>query len=193
MKISRKVYFLILVIEECAEIIHRTCKAIRFGLHEKWKPEDGTNQEMLDGEIHDLQVILDLNRSVGNIGPARTAATEMKTQRKLTRVEKFLDYSFHACRTISEGAEEENPRQCYQTWDETRRTIPAGTRVPFDKLLPGMRVICPNCRAVLRVTDSYNKGLGNHEAATGPSEGLCGVRTDTAELELFEKFLRPKE
>lgn len=189
MKISRKVYFLILVIEECAEIIHRTCKAIRFGLDERWKPEDGTNREMLQDELLDLQVILDLNRSVGNLGPARTAATEIKEQRKLARVEKFYDYSFNACQTVSTG-EEENPKNCYQVWDTSRRTTPAGTKFITLSLQPGMRVICPRCKAVLRVTGPTDIHLKNHEAATGPDNALC---PGGSEWELFEPYIRPKE
>lgn len=189
MKISRKVYFLILVIEECAEIIHRTCKAIRFGLDEKWKPEDGTNREMLEDEIIDLQVILKLNEQEGNLSEVTLEKLKQKVDRKRIRVTKFYEYSSSACGTV--GPEDgENPRMCYQTWDVDRRTTLAGITLPKESLQPGMRVICPRCRAVQTVTASYDKGLGPHEAATGPDNALCG---GGSEYELFEKYVRPKE
>jgi hypothetical protein len=115
MKVSRKVYFLILIIEECAEIIHRTCKAIRFGMDERWKPETGTNRDLLEGEILDLEVILNLNRKLGNIGPAYTAAHEIQVDRKKEKVGKYFDYSFSHCQTVSDE-EGHNPPLIYQNW-----------------------------------------------------------------------------
>lgn len=187
MKVSRRVYLLLLIIEECSEIIHRTCKAIRFGLKERWKPEDGTNQKMLEDEIGDLQTILSLNYSVGNI--TQTNPSKAQSDRKIQRVEKFLDYSFHACKTISyEDEDEANPANCYVKWDEDQRTIPADTEVTRDQLQPGMQVICGNCRAVIRVRDGYEK-IPDHHPATGDDMNLC---MGSLTFKLFEKFVKPK-
>jgi hypothetical protein len=100
MKVSRKVYFLILIIEECAEIIHRTCKAIRFGLDERWKPEHKTNRELLEGEITDLQTILDLNVNLGNLSPTNPHTITAQMNHKRDRVQRYFTYSNDACKTV---------------------------------------------------------------------------------------------
>lgn len=188
MKVSRRVYLLLLIIEECAEIIHRTCKAIRFGLEERWKPEDGNNREMLEDEIGDLQTILSLNYAAGNI--TQTNPSKAQSDRKTERVNKFLKYSTEACLTVTPD-EGENPANCYQLWDEGMRTLLAGTKLDRKDLLPGMRVLCHRCQAVLTVKSTYDLGLDDHEAARGPDNALCSA-AGQPEFELFEKFVAPK-
>lgn len=121
MKISRKAYFLILIIEECAEIIHRTCKALRFGMDERWKPEDKTNRDLLEDELADLRAILELNRTENNI-VSYTAAAEIKVDRKKEKVAKYLKYSEAPCGTLS-SEEGYNPPVCFTKWKEEQGLI----------------------------------------------------------------------
>lgn len=123
MKVSRQVYFLVLIIEECAEIIHRTCKAIRFGMEERWKPTDGTNRELLEGEIIDLQVVLKLNEQEGNLSGINFEKLKPKVDRKRARVNHYLNYSISQCNTVSED-DGPNPEGVYATW-KAAHPIPA--------------------------------------------------------------------
>lgn len=116
MKVSRKVYYLVLIIEEYAEIIHRTCKAIRFGLEERWKPEDGTNRDLLEVECTDLEVVLALNREAGNLKGSDPAKIKEMLDRKRKRVFRYLQYSSEACHTVSFDDDQPNPALCFQTW-----------------------------------------------------------------------------
>ena len=117
MKISRKVYFLILIVEECAEIIHRTCKAIRFGMDERWKPETKTNKELLREEILDLQAVLMLNVEENTLDPFEVREIEAHREEKRKRVFNFLAYSYDGCETVFiHQADFYNPPMCYHNW-----------------------------------------------------------------------------
>jgi hypothetical protein len=124
MKVSRKVYFLLLIIEECAEIIHRTCKAVRFGLDERWKPEDGTNRQLLEGELVDLRAVLDLNVAEGNLSSFNS--DPMRVLEKQDRVRHFLKYSEEGCQTITreEGMNAAGVYQLWQSEEEKDRSWP---------------------------------------------------------------------
>lgn len=116
MKVSRKVYFLVLIIEECAEIIHRTCKAIRFGLDERWKPEHKTNRELLQDELLDLSVVQQMNVQMGNINECPSfPELQQAVDKKRGRVDKYLVYSTNACKTVSED-EGCNPPLVFDVW-----------------------------------------------------------------------------
>lgn len=114
MKVSRRVYFLLLIIEECAEIIHRTCKAIRFGMDERWKPEHGTNRQMLQGELVDLRAVIALNVQEGNLDPIIAGEAD-EMERKRGKIATFFAYSVNGCRTV-DLVEGFNPPLVYQNW-----------------------------------------------------------------------------
>lgn len=117
MKVSRKVYFLILIIEECAEIIHRTCKAIRFGMDERWKPEHGTNRQMLQDELVDLWAVVSLNVQEGSLDPIGGGNAD-DVARKRKKVANFFAYSSNGCKTLlPDDAEGFNPPLVYQNWN----------------------------------------------------------------------------
>jgi hypothetical protein len=116
-KVSRKVYFLVLIIEECAEIIHRTCKAIRFGLDERWKPESGTNRELLQEEMIDLQAVLDMNVREGNIVCFEFDKIRDHVSMKTKKVDHYFSYSEKECLTITYN-DTRNPSGVYSVWKE---------------------------------------------------------------------------
>lgn len=117
MKCSYGVFLLVLLIEECAEVIQRACKAIRFGLQEKWKEADVDNQEMLQNEINDLQAVLEMNYRAG-ILKYRHTGTREKMQTKKLKTEKFVLYSRDICKTLIPEGEEgpKNEPTCYEVY-----------------------------------------------------------------------------
>lgn len=127
-KISYPVFLLVLIIEECAEIIQRACKAIRFGLDERWKEEDTTNREMLQGEINDLVGAIALAKKYGVLGPQSLHDETLAAEKKMAKVEKFSAYSRDVCKTIIETENfENNEPACYQTFKEKLVSHPGST------------------------------------------------------------------
>ena len=55
--LNKSTYLLICLIEECAEIIQRVCKAIRFGMDEIQPGQDLNNLERISQEVDDFQGI----------------------------------------------------------------------------------------------------------------------------------------
>ena len=72
-----------IIIEECAEVQHRACKALRFGLSEIQPGQDLTNAERLSDEIGDLGGILNLADDEGVISEERVLAASSAKQEKL--------------------------------------------------------------------------------------------------------------
>ena len=62
---DREREILIILIEEAAEIQHRACKALRFGLLEVQPGQDLTNEARLSEEIGDLFGVVDLGLAEG--------------------------------------------------------------------------------------------------------------------------------
>ena len=72
-----------IIIEECAEVQHRACKALRFGLSEVQPGQDLDNAARLSDEIGDLGGILNLAFADGLISEDRVLATSYAKQEKL--------------------------------------------------------------------------------------------------------------
>lgn len=72
-----------IIIEECAEVQHRACKALRFGLSEVQPGQDLTNAERLSDEIGDLFGILDLAVDEGLLPEDRIRAAIFAKKEKL--------------------------------------------------------------------------------------------------------------
>lgn len=72
-----------IIIEECAEVQHRACKALRFGLSEVQPGQDLTNAARLSDEIGDLGAILDLADDEGVISEDRVLAARSAKREKL--------------------------------------------------------------------------------------------------------------
>lgn len=102
-KVTLPVYFLILLIEECAEIIHRTCKAIRFGLDEKYNGI--TNREYLETEITDFKAAVYLNKQHGNLSEPGAHVEAEAMGRKVRKIHLYRGYSETECGTIAGSGE----------------------------------------------------------------------------------------
>lgn len=90
MKINKQLYLLILIIEECAEVIQRVCKAIRFGLDEVQPSQELTNGQRINYEINDLSCVIDLAAKEKIIN--QTIFFDMRAK-KVEKVEKYMNYS----------------------------------------------------------------------------------------------------
>lgn len=96
--LNRPVYLLVLLIEECAEVIQRACKAIRFGLKERQGEIDKTgtqldypsNDERLWNEMTDLLTVKYLLQREGILPPHLSA--EVSTE-KIKKIERYYRYS----------------------------------------------------------------------------------------------------
>lgn len=80
---AREREILNIIIEECAEVQHRACKALRFGLSEVQPGQDLTNAERLSDEIGDLGAILCLANQEGMISEDRILAAGAAKEEKL--------------------------------------------------------------------------------------------------------------
>jgi LPS O-antigen subunit length determinant protein (WzzB/FepE family) len=119
-KISYPVYVLIIIIEECAEVIHRACKAIRFGLEERYHADGPNNRDVLQSEINDLVGAIYLAKKHGVLSGQSLHEEALAAHKKINKVEKFSAYSRDVCKTLIEtDGLEENGTACYQTFKET--------------------------------------------------------------------------
>lgn len=165
MKISKPVYLLILLIEECAEIIQRACKAIRFGMEEVQPGQELTNRRRLQDEVNDFYGVDQLLYEAGLSSGVEPGAVDAKK----AKVRKYMLYSQNL--GILDGVPEE---------------VKAGTPIDEKTMVAGMRVVCGGCQAVLTVGKGYPK-IKAHEAARGPDNNLCGGR----DFKLYQDFLPP--
>lgn len=165
MKLSKPVYLLILLIEECAEIIQRACKAIRFGMEEVQPGQPLNNRDRLQEEINDFYGVDQLLYEVGLSAPSNSLSIAAKK----AKVHKYMLYSQNL--GILEGV----PNK-----------MMAGQPIGEKTMVAGMRVVCGGCNAVIRVRNGYPK-IEMHEPATGPSEQLCAGRN----YKLYEDFTPP--
>lgn len=85
-------HLLTCLIEECAEVSHRACKALRFGIDDSDPTIENARTErvMLKQELTDLFAVVELlfDQSILPDGFDRDAAREKKK-----KVRKFMDYA----------------------------------------------------------------------------------------------------
>ena len=77
-------YLLTVLGEECAEVAHRTSKAIRFTMEEVQPGQQVSNRERIEGELSDLMAV------AGMLG-LEVSADLMAAKEK--KVRKYMDYS----------------------------------------------------------------------------------------------------
>ena len=87
---NKEKYLLLCLIEECNEIEHRACKAIRFGLNEKQPGQDKTNAQRLHDEINDLMGVISLLNQQFDF---KYEPSVQAMQDKQKRLEKYYRYS----------------------------------------------------------------------------------------------------
>lgn len=94
---TRIEHLLCLLAEECAEVAHRTSKAIRFGLTEVQEGQLLNNADRILDEVVDLLAVLELLFEDGLLSPGD--ATD-KLDAKKAKVLRYLAYS-EKCGTLT--------------------------------------------------------------------------------------------
>lgn len=151
MKLNRPAYLLILLIEECAEIIQRACKCIRFGMDEKQPGQELANWERLQAEMVDYVAVNDLLIVEGLIkfpGDDDRAAEAREAKRE--KIKKYMVYS-QGLRILIQ---------------EPLNIIKAGTVLDKRTMVSGMEIICNDCQTVIFLTDKnrYRTHFNNGQA-----------------------------
>lgn len=78
-----------LLIEECAEVIHRATKALRFGLEEIQPGQDLENWQRLAREVGDVNEVVNLAKKCGIFTGSEIKAGE---EHKRLQLAKYLQY-----------------------------------------------------------------------------------------------------
>ena len=86
---NKQEYLLVILSEECAEVIQEVSKVLRFGPNGSHPKYIGTNKERLNNEIGDLIGIISMLRDEGIV----EENFEKKVLSKMSKVEKYLKYS----------------------------------------------------------------------------------------------------
>lgn len=83
-------HLLTVIIEECSEIQYAACKALRFGLDDKFRGDEAlTPQQEIQFELDDLEGVAQLMAEAGIIGNKSRARVEAKKK----KVREMLEYS----------------------------------------------------------------------------------------------------
>lgn len=93
MKINKSTYLLVCLIEECAEVIQRACKAIRFGLTDVEPGQPLSNRERVETELVDLQAVIQLNQREDNIALFLERKYITHLTKKFIKVGRYMKYS----------------------------------------------------------------------------------------------------
>lgn len=96
---NRKEHLLLILSEECAEVMHRASKALRFGLEEVEPEQLHTNAQRIVDECNDVIAVMELCVSE-NVLPH--LYMQEKIAAKKAKVEKFLEYSAQ-CGTLEDN------------------------------------------------------------------------------------------
>jgi NTP pyrophosphatase (non-canonical NTP hydrolase) len=86
---TREEHLLVILSEECAEVIHAVSKALRFGLNDCHPATFITNKENIEKELNDLGGIIELLRSEYILD---ISDPTLRFQ-KIERIEQYLQYS----------------------------------------------------------------------------------------------------
>lgn len=86
---NKEEMLLIMVAEECAEIVQAATKSLRFGLDDYYK-ENPTNREKLIVEFNDLITLIEILKEEDII---TIYSSDKLMERKRERIKKYLEYS----------------------------------------------------------------------------------------------------
>ena len=105
---TREEHLLTILMEECAEVIQRASKALRFGLAEVQAWQTKTNAQRLMDEVNDFIGVYQMIAGpvVSPTSPLFACTPEeclAAIRAKRSKVEHWLAYSF-ACGTLTKGA-----------------------------------------------------------------------------------------
>jgi NTP pyrophosphatase (non-canonical NTP hydrolase) len=89
---NKSEHLLTILGEECNEIAHRISKALRFGLQEKQKKQDLTNQQRIEEEIGDLFGVIEILKDEKIL---ELNEEEVKSQMDLKKIKikKYVEYA----------------------------------------------------------------------------------------------------
>lgn len=90
MNMNMKQYLLTCLSEECAEVIQRVSKALRFGLYEIQPGQELDNEQRIELELTDLVAVIDLLEQFGVI---LMPYNKRRIAEKKTKVMQFAEYS----------------------------------------------------------------------------------------------------
>lgn len=97
-------HHLIVLMEECAEVIHRASKQLRFGADEIQPGQAQTNRDRLRGEILDVFATVEFLIDSGQIDPIEPYDVREHMKIKRQKVEAMWHLSRdQGCLTLSEG------------------------------------------------------------------------------------------
>ena len=114
-------HLLVCLCEECAEVIHRTSKTLRFGLAAVQPGQDRTNAQRVSEEIVDLLAIVDMLEKLDVIstGERQTAIAD-----KQARVRLLMEHTTRSGRLPgASGTSGKNNRQLEHLFKGTRMNL----------------------------------------------------------------------
>ncbi len=97
---TRQEHLLTILSEECAEVIQRVDKALRFGLDEKEPKQNLTNSERIIAEFHDILAVIEMLRDERCLGRKTITKVLVAIKLKQRKIEKYLRYS-NKCGTLN--------------------------------------------------------------------------------------------
>jgi hypothetical protein len=77
--------------EECAEVAHRACKALRFGLDDVQEGHVLTNADRIYLEFHDLLAVMEMLEEAGILSPPLNPEGRIRDKK-----ERVLEYMVYA-------------------------------------------------------------------------------------------------
>lgn len=86
-------FYLLKLIEECAEVAQRAAKQMQFGLYEIEPGQGETNRERLRNEINDLLYCIKVLEQVQEIPSLSKQELRVAMNKKCEKINQYLDYS----------------------------------------------------------------------------------------------------
>ncbi len=97
---TRKEHLLTILSEECAEVIQRVDKALRFGMNEKEPNQELTNYERISDEYYHIVAVMSMLRDEGYLKQTNVKSALQLIEAKKAKVEYYLKYS-KKCGTLN--------------------------------------------------------------------------------------------
>lgn len=88
---TREEHLLVILAEECGEVIKEVAKALRFGLDDHKPGEKETNRENIELELNDMLGVVNMLVSGGSLN--MNIKSNLYQEAKQRKVEKYLLYS----------------------------------------------------------------------------------------------------
>lgn len=86
-------FYLLKLIEECAEVAQRAAKQMQFGLYEIEPGQGETNRERLRNEINDLLCVINILEERTQILSIRKFDLSLVKAKKREKLKQYLSYS----------------------------------------------------------------------------------------------------